>query len=175
MYSIENKMSEPTYSISLTSEQWGWIRGAQWDKEDQSIANEIDRQEKLLTKRKRVVDKEKMSLKKQNLQLQKQNEQMKQQIDKGVYISCEQWHDLNWRIGFFDYDPDEVPHDERIRYEATMTNLRSKFNKKTVAPIKNLQVLHLKEENEKLKQQIDKQHQELQEIKTKLNEILALH
>ena len=96
-------------------------------------------------------------------------------ISERVYISSEQWDDLNWRIGFFDYDPDEVPPDERIRYEATMTNIRNKFNKKKVAPIKNLQVLQLKEENEKLKQQIDKQHHELQEIKTKLNEILALH
>ena len=168
-------MSEKRYSISLTDESWGYILEAWYGIEDRIIPDEIQKQLKVLTKRKRVVDKEKMSLKKQNLQLQKQNEQMKQQIDKGVYISCEQWHDLNWRIGFFDYDPDEVPHDERIRYEATMTNLRNKFNKKTVAPIKNLQVLHLKEENEKLKQQIDKQHQELQEIKTKLNEILALH
>ena len=93
-------------------------------------------------------------------------------MSKGVYISREEWDNLNWRIGYFDYDPDEVPPDERIRYEATMTNIRNKFNKKKVAPIKNLQVLQLKEENEKLKQQIDKQHDELQEIKKLLCDIL---
>ena len=87
-----------------------------------------------------------------------------------INLTDEQW---GYILDAWDGIEDRTIPDEILKQEKQLKKRKRVVDKEKMNLKK--QNRDLQKQNELLKQQIDKQHDEQQEIKTKLNEILALH